>query len=181
MLPTSTPWLLLGGLLVLGLGLRLLDLKDPPFDFHPTRQLGSAVIARGMYYQAQESAPEATRRLAIDLWSEAPVYEAPILEALVAGTYLAMGGENLWVARLYSSLLWISGVIPLVLIGRRLGWRAGSVASIAFYLVVPFGVRASRSFQPDPWMAAGLLFTAWALLAWRCSSNRLPCSRSQGR
>ncbi len=166
MLPASTPWLLLGGLLVLGLGLRLLDLKDPPFDFHPTRQLGSAVIARGMYFQAQELAPEATRRLAIDLWTEAPVYEPPILEALVAGTYLAMGGENLWVARLYSSLLWISGVIPLVLIGRRLGWRAGSIASIAFYLVVPFGVRASRSFQPDPWMAAGLLFAAWALLAW---------------
>jgi len=168
-LSTSAPSLLLGLLIVLGLGLRLLDLKDPPFDFHPTRQLGSAVIARGMYYQALPSAPEATRRLAINLWSAAPVYEAPILETMVAGTYLAMGGENLWVARLYSSLLWVSGVIPLVLIGRRLGWRAGSLASIAFYLVVPFGVRASRSFQPDPWMAAILLFAAWALLEWRHS------------
>lgn len=68
-----SPWLLLAAVLLLGLGLRLLDLKNPPFDFHPTRQLGSAVIARGMYYQALESAPEATRRLAIDLWHDAPV------------------------------------------------------------------------------------------------------------
>lgn len=166
-----SPWLLLAAVLLLGLGLRLLDLKNPPFDFHPTRQLGSAVIARGMYYQALESAPEATRRLAIDLWRDAPVYEAPILETLVARTYFAMGGENLWVARLYSSLLWLSGVLPLVLIGRRLGWRAGAIASAAFYLVVPFGVRASRSFQPDPWMAASLLFAAWALLEWWRAPN----------
>src|SRR3989304_8085596 len=93
-LPASTPWLLLGGLLLLGLGLRLLDLKDPPSDFPPPRQLGSAVIARGVYYQAQESAPEATRRLAIDLWREAPVYEAPILEALVAREVLATRSED---------------------------------------------------------------------------------------
>jgi hypothetical protein len=160
------PWLLLLLILLLGLGLRLLDLKNPPFDFHPTRQLGSAVIARGMYYRALESAPEATRRLAVDLWRDAPVYEAPILETLVARTYLVMGGENLWVARLYSSLLWLSGAIPLILIGRRLGWRSGAIASVAFYLIVPFGVRASRSFQPDPGMAACLLFAAWALLEW---------------
>ena len=34
-----------------GIGLRLYDLTDPPIDFHPTRQLRGALIARGMYYE----------------------------------------------------------------------------------------------------------------------------------
>ncbi len=38
-------------LLLLGLGIRLLDLTDPPLDIHPTRQLHSALMARGMYYR----------------------------------------------------------------------------------------------------------------------------------
>ena len=44
-------WITLGLLFTFGLGIRLYDLTDLPLDFHPTRQLGSAVIARGMYYQ----------------------------------------------------------------------------------------------------------------------------------
>jgi len=157
---------LIAALVLVGLALRLLDLTDPPFDFHPTRQLGSAIIARGMYYRSLPGAPEAVRRAAIEMWREAPVYEAPILETLVAATYRVLGGEHLWVARVYSSLFWISGVVPLLLIGRRLGMKAGAVGSVAFYLILPFGVRASRSFQPDPWMSASLLFAVWAMLRW---------------
>ena len=41
-------------LILLGLGIyiRLYDLTDPPLDFHPTRQLRSAIIARSMYYRS---------------------------------------------------------------------------------------------------------------------------------
>jgi hypothetical protein len=35
---------------ILGAALRLIDITDAPFDFHHTRQLRSAIIARGMYY-----------------------------------------------------------------------------------------------------------------------------------
>ena len=45
-------------LLLLGLGIRLLDLTDPPLDIHPTRQLHSALMARGMYYQGRTDVPE---------------------------------------------------------------------------------------------------------------------------
>ena len=40
----------------LGFAIRMVDLTDPPLDFHPTRQLRSAIIARSMYYR---SLPEA--------------------------------------------------------------------------------------------------------------------------
>ena len=37
--------------LLLGLGIRLVDLTDPPLDFHATRQLRSAILARAAYFQ----------------------------------------------------------------------------------------------------------------------------------
>ena len=46
-----TIWILL--ILGLGLAIRLFDLTDLPLDFHPTRQLRSAIIARGMYAEMQ--------------------------------------------------------------------------------------------------------------------------------
>src|SRR5690606_34774688 len=47
------PWLYRVTVLLLfvaAAALRLYDLTDPPLDFHPTRQLYSALKARGMYY-----------------------------------------------------------------------------------------------------------------------------------
>jgi hypothetical protein len=35
------------------LAIRLYDLTDLPLDFHPTRQLVSAIKARGLYYETQ--------------------------------------------------------------------------------------------------------------------------------
>ncbi|HJS29813.1 MAG TPA: hypothetical protein VJ768_09335, partial [Anaerolineales bacterium] len=46
-----TLWVTLAVLYVVGLGVRLADLTDPPLDFHPTRQLRSAIIAREMYLE----------------------------------------------------------------------------------------------------------------------------------
>ena len=38
-------------LLILGAVLRFYDLTDPPLDYHPSRQLRGAIIARSIYYQ----------------------------------------------------------------------------------------------------------------------------------
>ena len=48
----------------LGLGIRLTDLTDLPLDFHPTRQLFSAIKARGIYYQTAPDIPEWQRDIA---------------------------------------------------------------------------------------------------------------------
>ena len=44
-------WAIIILAVVLGITVRFYDLTDAPLDFHPTRQLHSALIARGMYYE----------------------------------------------------------------------------------------------------------------------------------
>ncbi len=170
------------GLFILGLGLRVLDLTDPPLDFHATRQLHAAVIARGMYYQMLPSADPAQREQAIRLWKVQEIFEPPIFERLVALTYLVAGGEHLWFARLYSTLFWLVGGVALFALARRMlagpaqpsasspaqsfTPTAGALVALGFYLVVPYAVTASRSFQPDPMMVMWIILAAYAIFRW---------------
>ena len=112
--------LLLISLLGLGLGLRLYDLTDEPIDFHPTRQLRGAIVARGMYYEMSPSASSDIRQRAMAFWRSTGQYEPPILERLVAITDLALGQEVMWLGRLYNSIFWIIGGIFLFLLAKRL-------------------------------------------------------------
>ncbi|MEJ2354231.1 MAG: hypothetical protein P8Y03_31040, partial [Anaerolineales bacterium] len=105
---------------LLGLGIRLYDLTDPPMDFHPTRQIRGLVIARGMYYKMMPSADPAKRDKAIAYWGSMVEREPQILERVVALTYLAMGQEQVWVARIYTSLAWIIGGFFLFILARRM-------------------------------------------------------------
>ena len=52
----------------LAFAIRLYDLTDLPLDFHPTRQLLSALKARGMYYQSRGDVPEWQRKFAVQQW-----------------------------------------------------------------------------------------------------------------
>ena len=74
-------------LLLLGLGIRLLDLTDPPLDIHPTRQLHSALMARGMYYQGRTDVPEWQVTTAVRQWKREAVIEPPVMENLTADLY----------------------------------------------------------------------------------------------
>lgn len=149
-----------------GLGLRLINLTAPPLDFHPTRQLRSAIIARGMYYQSLPGASTVQRQTAIDIWATMENYEPPIFEQMVALTYRLLGGEQLWVSRLYSSLAWLIGGAALYALTRRALSTAGAFFALGFYLILPWGVLSSRSFQPDPWMVMWVLLAAYALYCW---------------
>jgi len=153
-------------LLGLGITVRLFNLTNPPFDFHPTRQLHSAMIARGMYYARASDAPEWRREMAVRQWQGREVVEPRILETIVAWGYLLAGGEELWIARLLSSAFWVLGGIPLFLLARSLSSFWGGAAGLSFYLFLPFAVEASRSFQPDPLMVALLCLGIWALHRW---------------
>jgi hypothetical protein len=156
---------------ILGLGIRLYDLTDPPMDFHPTRQIRGLVIARGMYYKMMPSADPAKRDRAIAYWGSMVDREPQILERVVALTYLAMGQEQVWVARIYTSLAWIIGGFFLFILARRMVSTDGAVVATAFYLFLPFGITASRSFQPDPVMVMLFLISAYALHRWSGGPN----------
>lgn len=158
-------WLLIA-ILLAGAAVRMVDLTDAPFDFHPTRQLLAAIEARGMYYQMSPGADPQIRTQAIGLWQQMESYELPILPRLVALTYLAAGGEHLWIARVWTSLFWVLGGIPLFLLSKRLFSEKAALFATAFFLFQPYGIAASRSFQPDPLMVSLLLWSAWSLVRW---------------
>ena len=79
--------------------IRLYDLTDLPLDFHPTRQLFSALKARGMYYEALTDAPAEQREFAIQQGKMRATIEPEILERLTVFTW-KFTGERLWVAEI---------------------------------------------------------------------------------
>ena len=167
LLPTIT----LPLMLLLALGIRLFDLTDPPLDFHPTRQLRSAMIARGMYYAGLDDVPEWQRELADRQQDSQEALEPTILETLVAFAYRLAGGERLWLARLFSSFFWVAGGLALYGLGKDLSSHDGALVGTAYFLFLPFAVTASRSFQPDPLMVALSICGWWALCRWAGASN----------
>ncbi len=157
-------------LMVLGFGVRLLDLTDLPFDFAATRQLHSLILARGYYYQmdtpATRALPPDIRDFAINASHGEPVIEPPLMEYLVANTYRVLGGENIVIPRLYSILFWMLGGVGLYLAARKLTTLSGAFVALAMYLFAPFGVIASRSFQPDPLMVGLICWSLYFQLRW---------------
>jgi hypothetical protein len=159
-------WILAACLLLGGLAVRLYDLTDPPLDFHPTRQLHSLIMARGMFYQEDPAIPADLRQLAVTQWKAEGIIEPPFLEHLVAFTYRLAGQEIPWAGRIYSIIFWVTGSIGLLLLGRELFNTTAALVALGFYLLLPFAVYASRSFQPDPLMTAVLVFSWWAFARW---------------
>src|SRR3972149_11936296 len=79
-------------LLLFGFGLRLIDLTDPPLDFHPTRQFRGAVVAPSIYYELAPSNDPYIQQQAVSLRNSVSDLEPPILETIVALAYLVTGG-----------------------------------------------------------------------------------------
>jgi uncharacterized membrane protein len=153
-------------LFITALAIRLYDLTDPPLDFHPTRQLLSAIKARAFYYESKPAG--ITADLLFDAKRQAKLkaqVEPEIFEKLVAFTY-RFTGEQLWVARIYSSLFWLAGGVFLFLLVRRLVSFDAAIFSTAYFLFFPYAILASRSFQPDPLMVMWIIGFWWAFARW---------------
>jgi hypothetical protein len=153
-------------LFTLGIAIRLYDLTDPPLDFHPTRQLRSAIIARSMYYRALPESDDWRQQRAISQYSSGDLIEPLVLETVVANTYRVIGSDPVWVARIYSSLFWVIGGLALYFLTSAMTSPDGGVLAVAYYLFVPFGIIASRAFQPDPLMVMLILLALWAVYYW---------------
>ena len=153
-------------LLALGGVLRLLDLTDPPLDFQPSRQLRNSLVARDIYYSMLPSATAEQKELASSFARSVGQYEPPVIESIVAVTFLVTGGENFIAARIWESLFWLAAGIALFDLMRRAVSPWAAVVAIAFYFVLPFSVQASRSFQPDPLMTAAFVAGIYFLYRW---------------
>ena len=163
----SSSWLIviLIAILVSGLAVRLFDLTDPPLDYAATRQLRAALIARGMYYKHNQTAPEWQREMAI-VQGQRPMIEPPIIESITAGMYRLIGGEYVWIARIYTSLFWVLGGLALFLLVKEMVSVDGAVIALTYYLFNPFGVVVSRSFQPESLMVALIILAWWTFYRW---------------
>jgi 4-amino-4-deoxy-L-arabinose transferase-like glycosyltransferase len=167
-------WLLLAAvifLFALGLTIRLYDLTDLPLDFHSTRQMHSALMARGMFYENLTGIPDWQRQMAVQQWQAEGLIEPPIMERLTAFTYGLIGQDLLWVARLYSIFFWLIGALALFFLAKNLIGPNGAVVALGFFLVLPYGALASRAFQPDPLMVSAIILSWWAADRWRRKPN----------
>jgi hypothetical protein len=159
-------WILLAIIFAGSFGVRLINFKNLPLDFHSDRQLQSMIKARGMYYQTLINVPDWQKNMAILQWHEQPVEEPEIMERLAAIAYQVAGGVELWIPRLFSILFWLGGGIALFFLVRAMIGTEGAIVGVVFYLFEQYGVIASRAFQPDPLMVAAIIVGVWALYRW---------------
>ena len=142
-------------------GLRATHLEQPLLNFHPTRQYRSALITRACYFDRTRGPADPLRQVATANRSLQPVAEPPLMEWLACRTYLFLGHESLSAARAYAAGFWLLGALPLYGVARRVSSPSAAVAGLAVYLFLPYGVVASRAFQPDALMTCCAL---WATL-----------------
>lgn len=149
-------------LFAVAFGVRLVGLSEPPLDFHPTRQYHSALLARRLYINSVPEVPEWRRHLAEV--NRVEHLEAPLMEHTAALFYRLRGGEDLRIPRLLSIAAWLAAGGFVFGLGHRVAGGVGAVVAAGFFLLSPFTVEASRSFQPDPLMVALLSATAMGLI-----------------
>jgi hypothetical protein len=147
------------------LAIRVYDITDLPLDFQPTRQLYTAILARGRYYQQLTSAPQELRDLAVGMWRIEGI-ESPVFDGMAAFSYEVVGQEILWLPRLESAIIWVLAGIFLYLLARDLTSVDGGLVAVAFYWFAPYGIIASRAFMPDPLTTALSILTWWGLYRW---------------
>ena len=153
-------------LLLLGAGLRFINLTVPPLDFHPVRQLRNLIVARSIYYQLLPNPDPQKLALAKAFYNAVGQYEPPITESIAAWTYTWTGGENIAVPRVYETLFWLLAGLALFDLARRIASPTSALIALAYYLVLPFAVQASRSFQPDPLMTSAFIVGVYFLYRW---------------
>src|SRR5215213_2767757 len=148
------------------LAIRLYDLTDLPLDFHATRQLFSVIKARGLYYKTQPNGVSTWElETAIRFAKLKADIEPVVFESLVAWTY-RFAGEHVWIARIYASLFWLIGGVFLFLLAREFVSFEGALVSTTYYLIFPYAIIGSRSFQPDPLMIMLVLAFWWMFSRW---------------
>lgn len=141
-------------LLLGGAAVRAYRLDEPPRDFWTIRQYYNALSARKLYFEGNSSIPSWRREVVADhrVW----LAEPPILEWAVARIYRLIGGERFWVYRIFTIGAWILGAVFVWLTARRLLGYWPALTALAYFLFLPYGVTASRSWQPDPLMVMGV-------------------------
>lgn len=164
-------WGLMVVVFLVGLAVRLYELTNPPLDFHPTRQLHSALIARGMYAAQTNKMPAWQRDEAIAQWQMEGHIEPQVFERVTAWGYRLLGGPDLRLPRVIAILSWMIAAVFIVWLALDLTGPGGALIAGCFFLVWPYGVIASRAFQPEPIALMLAVVGLWAGARWEQHSG----------
>ena len=118
-------------LIVLGVLLRLIDLNDPPLDFHTSRQLRNSIVARDIYYQLSPNADPQKAKLAASFANSVGHYEPAIIESIVALTDRIVWNESYAVPRIWQTLFWILAGLALFDLARTRHFTVGRIGSLS--------------------------------------------------
>jgi hypothetical protein len=163
--------LLIGALLVASLGLRLEGIATPTVVAN--RELYGDLVARQYYYGQGDHLPSAKRTVVRRLGTVFNPIEPPVLNVASALGFRLTGGENMWIPRLLSSVIWVIGGIFLYLVALHLMTRSGALVALLLYLLWPFGVWISRHGMPDGMTVALLLAATLTVIRyWEQPSSR---------
>lgn len=137
---------------------RLYNIDSAKLYFYPTRQYESFCIARHFYLESADSAPDWQGRIARINKNASEGKQPPVTEYLVSLLYRIAGRETHWAPSLISSAFWLIGGVFVFLIAQKYTTVVAAAIATAFYLLCPFGIVISRSFQPEPLMT--MMFAA---------------------
>jgi len=157
-------WVSIAVLMLIAMVLRLETITSPPLEFEPTRQYKSYIITRSFYFDGNEDIPEWRREVAALNGESEERLEPPIMERIHATIFSLIGQEVMWLPRLVSAIFWLVGGIFLYLVARDLVSAHSALLSLAFYLLIPFGIPASRAFMPEPLMQMTFIISIFAIL-----------------
>lgn len=147
------------------LGIRFYNISDPPIDFAPIRQYQNAHIARGLFYETNDSISEGRKRIArVNMERMGFVLEPRIIENSAVLGYRLAGAEHLWIPRVLSSIFWVVGGAFLYLIAGSFFSHRVALFSTSFYLFLPYSILSSRTFQPDPLMLMMILGSIYGIM-----------------
>jgi 4-amino-4-deoxy-L-arabinose transferase-like glycosyltransferase len=144
--------IILVSLFVIALGIRVFGITDVPLNYHPVKQYRAALTARAFYYSMTSGIPEWESAVAASSVERIGFLGPPVIDFMAAGIYSIYGVEELWLPKLLSVIFWVVGGFFLYLIARRMMSEDAAIVSTSIYLLLPFGVVSSQSFQPDPLM-----------------------------
>jgi hypothetical protein len=150
---------LVGLILIAGIGLRLLPLRQPLMDYQAWRQYYAAEMARKMLVTLR---PELGATLGP--LTERRALELPVFEVCVLPHALLTGDVSLAAGRVVAILFWTAGAVFFFFTFRQLHGRGAAGCALAVLMLWPFGIRASRVWLPEPVAVGFAGAAAWACL-----------------
>lgn len=156
-------WSLLVAALLLGLGARFSAFLPAPMNYHLVRQYAGIVNAR-VVRLFPRGVPDGSVEAAWLKENRKSLVEPPVLEMATLATRTWDGSSWPWAGCVLSSVFWLAGASFLFdLVNRLTRCPLAAVGSVAFYLLCPFAIVISQSFQPEGLMILVFLVSLWCL------------------